>query len=298
MRRSLLDWFERMAESAQHRIDLERAAKYDRLGVVKALTLLAIGARAQTPGGAGSVPAHARPHRQERNLHAHRPGAGLGDRRSHPQSQTMRPFRPFCNCLLLLTLLAGAPASRAQSRGGRAPTVSAREQADLENALSEAGSSPIEYLRAVEKHLEKYPDSPRKPELERAAARAAMEANDDRRIILYGERVLARQPDDLQILERVTRSLLAAESKENAERALKYALHYEDLVRKMQNGGGRSGSIGADWQNQTDRGIGRAMAADARATGILGRLDEALALAQRAFEIWPCADAAREIARC
>jgi len=36
----LLDWFERMAESAQHRIDLERAAKYDRLGVVKALTLL------------------------------------------------------------------------------------------------------------------------------------------------------------------------------------------------------------------------------------------------------------------
>jgi len=38
--RELLDWFERMAESAQHRIDLERAAKYDRLGVVKALTLL------------------------------------------------------------------------------------------------------------------------------------------------------------------------------------------------------------------------------------------------------------------
>jgi hypothetical protein len=36
----LLDWCERMAESAQHRIDVERAAKYDRLGVVKALTLL------------------------------------------------------------------------------------------------------------------------------------------------------------------------------------------------------------------------------------------------------------------
>lgn len=37
---ALLDWCERMAESAQHRIDLERAAKYDRLGLVKALTLL------------------------------------------------------------------------------------------------------------------------------------------------------------------------------------------------------------------------------------------------------------------
>jgi hypothetical protein len=38
--KELLDWFERMAESAQHRIDLDRAAKYDRLGVVKALLLL------------------------------------------------------------------------------------------------------------------------------------------------------------------------------------------------------------------------------------------------------------------
>lgn len=36
----LWDWCERMAESAQHRIALDRAAKYDKLGVVKALNLL------------------------------------------------------------------------------------------------------------------------------------------------------------------------------------------------------------------------------------------------------------------
>jgi hypothetical protein len=40
MARELQDWFERMAESAEHHIDLDRAAKYDRLGVVKALSLL------------------------------------------------------------------------------------------------------------------------------------------------------------------------------------------------------------------------------------------------------------------
>jgi hypothetical protein len=39
--KALWDWCERMAESAQHRINLDRAAKYDRLGVVKALNLLA-----------------------------------------------------------------------------------------------------------------------------------------------------------------------------------------------------------------------------------------------------------------
>ena len=37
---ALLDWFERMCESAQYRIELERTAKYDRLGVVHALNLL------------------------------------------------------------------------------------------------------------------------------------------------------------------------------------------------------------------------------------------------------------------
>jgi len=35
------DWFERMTESAQYRIELDRAAKYDKLGVFKAVNMLA-----------------------------------------------------------------------------------------------------------------------------------------------------------------------------------------------------------------------------------------------------------------
>jgi hypothetical protein len=38
---ALQDWFERMAESAQQRDNLERAAKYDHLGVMHAMDLLA-----------------------------------------------------------------------------------------------------------------------------------------------------------------------------------------------------------------------------------------------------------------
>ena len=38
---ALQDWFERMAESAQHRDNLERTAKYDHLGVMHAVELLA-----------------------------------------------------------------------------------------------------------------------------------------------------------------------------------------------------------------------------------------------------------------
>jgi hypothetical protein len=38
--REMQDWFERMAETVQYRIGLERAAKYDKLGVPQALALL------------------------------------------------------------------------------------------------------------------------------------------------------------------------------------------------------------------------------------------------------------------
>ena len=176
-----------------------------------------------------------------------------------------------------------------------------QEQADLERALSEAGASPLEYLRALEKHLQQYPNSARRPELERAATRAAIEARDDERIIEYGERVLARQADDLQVLEQVTRALLAGGSKDNWERALKYARRYEELVRQMQKDNARAGAPSgpgaSQWRNETDRGVGRALCDEARASGNLGHPEEALALAQRAFETYPNADSARETAR-
>jgi thiol-disulfide isomerase/thioredoxin len=195
-----------------------------------------------------------------------------------------------------LVLFAALFSLAAQTRQP-APQLSPKEHDDLERALSEAGASPIEYLRAIEKHLEQYPESPRREDLERAAARAAMEANDDRRIVFWGERVLARQPDDLQILDRVTRVLLAGDSKDTAERALKDALHYEEVVRRTQASTTHPGMSAPDWQDQIDRGIGKALVYEARAKGILDHADEALVLARRAFDAWPDAESAREIAR-
>ncbi|HEY1336227.1 MAG TPA: TlpA disulfide reductase family protein [Bryobacteraceae bacterium] len=196
----------------------------------------------------------------------------------------------------LLVALLVCSLGAAQQKPPR-PEVSPAEQQDLETALGQAGSSPLEYLRALEKHLEKYPKSPRRAELERAAVRAAIEAGDDRRIVLYGERVLERQPDDLQILDRVARALSQDESKSAAERALKYARRYDELLVQMQKDAPRSRMSAAEWKNQIDQPLARALRYEARATGNLGRPEDALALARRAFDTWPDAAAAREIAR-
>src|SRR5437899_10902142 len=126
---------------------------------------------------------------------------------------------------LLLALLV--------SRFCIAQDLSDVEQKALSEALSEAGSSPIELVRPLETHLAKFADTPKRAELERLLAKGAIETKDNRRIILYGERVLAHDQDDLQILDRVARALLAGDGKDTSERALKYSQRYERLVVEM-----------------------------------------------------------------
>jgi thiol-disulfide isomerase/thioredoxin len=198
----------------------------------------------------------------------------------------------------LIALACGLSAQQPAQQPAKPVEMSQQERKDLDAALADAGTSPIEYLRALQKHLVKYPDSPRRPELEHAATLAAMEANDDKAIQEFGERVLARETGDLQMLDRVTRALLLTGAKDTSERALQYARRYEELIRQVRAGPPRGGLTPADWQSQADRGLARALGYEAHASGNLGRGQEALALAQRAFETSPNAEAAREVARC
>ena len=199
-------------------------------------------------------------------------------------------MKRLATALMFALLAAGSP----QQTPPKPSPISPAEQAALEKALGEAGGSPVEYLRAIEKHLAKYPNSPRRPELERAAVRAAAEANDIPDIIMWGERVLGRQPDDLQVLERVSRALLDSGSADGWARALKYAMRYETLLAQRRSDAARAGGNAAERVNEIDQAIATALRYEARATGNLGRPGEALALAQRSFDAYANAESARE----
>ena len=199
----------------------------------------------------------------------------------------------FCTLLLAGLALLAAPPARAQE------ALSEEEEEHLRQMVGEAGSSPVEFIRALEAHLKKYPNSPRRADLERGLAKAAMDARDNRRIKLYGEMVLAREPDDTQLLERVARALLDAEDKESSGRALNYARKLEQQVREAakERGAGLDPLRKARLADELDRALGKALVYQSRAAGNLGKLEEAAALASRAYETWPAAEAAREIAR-
>lgn len=195
---------------------------------------------------------------------------------------------------ILIAFLFTLACCLAQPTGAPGPDP---EEQELSQALSEAGSSPVEFVRTLEKHLRKYPESRHKAELERALVKAAIENRDDKRIIEYGERVLAREATDVQILDRVTRALLANEDRPQSERALKYAKRYEEVVTAMRRQPAPGRASAGQWKEELDRGLGRALVLAARASGNLGNMEEATALAQRSYEAFPSAEAAREIGR-
>jgi thiol-disulfide isomerase/thioredoxin len=173
------------------------------------------------------------------------------------------------------------------------------EERELGLALAEAGSSAVDFIRAAEAHLAKYPKSPRRAELESALAHAAIDTKDDRRVLLYGERVLERDKDDLELLERVAQALLASEAADPARgaRALEYARRLETSLRAAGKTPPPSSAGVGKWREELDRALSRALLLQARATGHLGKAAGAAALARKGYEAYPSSEPAREAAR-
>ncbi len=176
--------------------------------------------------------------------------------------------------------------------------MSQKEQESLRDALGEAGNSQVDFERALENHLEKYPNSPKRAEMERALVKTAIELKDNPRIIRYGERVLEREPDDMQILERVTVALLQTGGTENQERALKHAEHFAEVVKKADES--EKDANARDkfrHKDDHDRAAARALLLEARANGVLGHSDQAIALAEKSYATYASVEGAREAAR-
>ncbi len=197
-------------------------------------------------------------------------------------------------CCIAMALLA--PVLYAQVQ---APVqMSQEEQTSLAQALGEAGNSPVDFIRAIEAHLQKYPNSPRRTDLEKALVKTAIQLKDNDRIMRFGEAVLQREPDDVSILQNVSVALLQTGGKPNCELALKHAEHMEKIIqdaRKIKVPG-----AGRDEARQTedyDRLDATAVLLEGRAHGLLGQKDLAITLVKRSFEIYPNVESAREAAR-
>jgi thiol-disulfide isomerase/thioredoxin len=182
------------------------------------------------------------------------------------------------------------------------PAADAQEQYALSQAVTEAGNSSIDRIRALEQHLKKYPQSKQRPLIEKELVKAATDTNDNARIILYGEKVLQREPppddgDLMQMLDRVTRALVDNSAPEPSKRAIAYAKRYESDVVALRAKMEPPGHLTAgQWSEELDKAMARTLALDARATGGAGDPEAAAKLAVKSWESYPTGEGARETA--
>jgi thiol-disulfide isomerase/thioredoxin len=93
------------------------------------------------------------------------------------------------------------------------------------------------------------------------------------------------------MLDRVSNSLLAVGGKAQAERAIRYARKFEDIIDKLPQATGKDSS---QKQEDRDRATARALIYQSRGRVALGETEDAERVASRAFETYPNAECARE----
>jgi thiol-disulfide isomerase/thioredoxin len=182
-----------------------------------------------------------------------------------------------------------------------APADDAKEQSELSQAVSEAGASSIDIIHALEQHLRKYPETKQRAAIEKGLVKSALDLNDQARIILYGEKVLEREPagasDDVTLIDRVTRALVDKEDAAQAKKALQYAQRYEaDIVAMREKAQPPGHLTPGQWSDELDRASARALALDARATGYAGDPQAAAKIAAKSWAAYPTGEGARETA--
>jgi thiol-disulfide isomerase/thioredoxin len=179
-----------------------------------------------------------------------------------------------------------------------APGTLTPEQAEMNQAVSEANGSPVDIVRVLEAHLQKYPDTERREEIYGTLYKYSVDLSDQRRIVLYGGKVLDSKPaEEIEILDRVLHALLASDDTEAAKQALTYAKRYEAAVKEKQAADPEGHATVAQWANLGERAMGRATVLEARAEGNLGDAEEAVAVAQRSWDLNPTAESAQETGR-
>ena len=160
--------------------------------------------------------------------------------------------------LVFLCVLCASAVNTLPAQEKKPPDKRAEEMSrDLSRAMSKA-EGPLETIQALEGHLKRYPDSPRRLELYRTIINASNEINDEARVVEYGEKVLAEDSEDVPLLELVARLLLGRGDAASAARAVRYGDLLVAAVPKLMERRAPRSTSGPRWQYEMGRNVARA----------------------------------------
>jgi thiol-disulfide isomerase/thioredoxin len=163
--------------------------------------------------------------------------------------------------------------------------------------MQQAAGSRIDYIRALEQHLKAYPASPYREKITRSLFQASKELGDQRRVVTYGEQILAKDPDDVGVLASVGTALNSFNEPAAAKRALVIGERLEKQIRSRETAKGQASPTGTQQHLEQAHALETALLIQADADGINGRVSDAIRIAEQAFAAFPSAEAARSLGR-
>lgn len=197
--------------------------------------------------------------------------------------------------------LGGVAAQQSQELPAAGATAgNEAERRDLIVAMQQSAGSRIDYIRALEQHLKRYPSSPYREKIVRSLFQASKDLGDQRRIALYGEQILTKDSDNVAVLASVGTALNSFEETAAAQRALEVGQRLEKEIRSRaaaQAAKREATSISTQQRLEQAHSLGLALLIQSDAYGIEGKTSDAIGLAEQAFEAFPSAEAARSLGR-
>jgi thiol-disulfide isomerase/thioredoxin len=212
-------------------------------------------------------------------------------------------FNHLSCILLFVTALGGmlqgeAPQTAPQSQQTSPKSALNQERQELTQAVQQAGPSSVDFIRALERHLQQHPNSQMKLQIDRALFRAAKETNDEVRIAKYGDALLASDPEDISLLEDTAKAMNSFDDPKLSAKALDYGKKLETLLRHNKPSAPEDASDDAGKDElERSRMLANALLIQADASGISGNFAAASDLARKSFQTFPQADAARSAGR-
>jgi len=171
-----------------------------------------------------------------------------------------------------------------------------QEEQDLNRSLSEAGGSTVEFTRAIENHLAKYPTRRRKGNSNGRWQRLRWKettsgASSSMANVCSNARWMTRRCSSGWLADCSLRAMKMAPSALSSMRAA--SSNSSKPAQRKAHGRMSQGR----WQEELNQAAASALVLQARATGRLGQTEAATALAERSYKLSPGSDAAREQAR-
>ncbi|HKC84726.1 MAG TPA: redoxin family protein [Blastocatellia bacterium] len=196
---------------------------------------------------------------------------------------------------------SGAPKDVAQAK--ESPKDSEDE---LRRAIESSGGSETQIVANLEGYLKKYPNSERREEIERELYKLSMKLRDRNRAIIYAEKLVAGDEDNIDALTNLITMLRERKAEADSTKALAYA---DALVKRFERVITDSPKprrvSSAQWQDRKEQGIASVyllrgkvhadMGADDKARADLTKSYQAARLAETAVALGELAEKRKDV---